>query len=73
MIGASVGSAGIAPWNLTPTAIRRQDYATLSLTVLRFTTILFDSIEATVNPSSYICATDPRATRRFLLSPVSTL
>ena len=35
---------------------------------LRFTTILFDSIETTVNPSSYICAMDPRVHLRFLQS-----
>lgn len=55
MIGASVGSAAIALWNLTPTAIHRGiTLRCLLPSSLPFTTILLDSIEATVNPSSYI-------------------
>lgn len=68
MIGASVGSVGIALWNLTPTAIQRG----ITLRCLLpssppFTIILLDSIEATVNPSPLISRM-PRINRRFLPS-----
>lgn len=70
MIGASVGSVGIAPWNLTPTDIhRRITLRCLLPSSLPFTTILLDSIEATVNPSSHISPEDPGQIEDFLLSP----